>query len=98
LIGFAAFDPLDQVPHNRCAQCNGLQPDAPLVTGQGFPPYGIHLHQECRKFWLEHWMRRKIEVPGPLKPLCAEMECDICLIMGKTPGKCPMGFRSSAPG
>jgi hypothetical protein len=35
-----------------CAQCNGLKADAPLVTGDGYPPGGVHLHRECRRFWL----------------------------------------------
>jgi hypothetical protein len=38
----------------RCAQCNGLAADAPLVTGEGYPPSGVHLHHECRNFWLRN--------------------------------------------
>jgi hypothetical protein len=35
-----------------CAQCNGREADAPLVTGKGYPPAGVHLHKQCRPFWL----------------------------------------------
>jgi putative DNA primase/helicase len=39
-------------PLGRCAQCNGLAADAPLVRGEGYPPSGVHLHDQCRRFWL----------------------------------------------
>jgi hypothetical protein len=39
-------------PLGRCAQCNGLAADAPLVTGEGYPADGVHLHAECCSFWL----------------------------------------------
>jgi hypothetical protein len=41
-------------PLGRCAQCNGDKADAPLVTGIGYPPTGVHLHRECRRFWCSH--------------------------------------------
>jgi putative DNA primase/helicase len=34
-----------------CAQCHGPVPDAPLVTGPGFPAGGVYLHVQCRRFW-----------------------------------------------
>jgi hypothetical protein len=37
---------------DRCAQCNGPEADAPLTRGEGYPPGGVHLHPECRRFWL----------------------------------------------
>jgi hypothetical protein len=33
----------------RCAQCNGELADAPFC-----PSEGVHLHPECRRFWLAH--------------------------------------------
>jgi hypothetical protein len=40
------------LPLGRCAQCHGLAVDAPMVTGEGYPPGGVHLHRACRRFWL----------------------------------------------
>jgi hypothetical protein len=37
---------------DRCAQCNGPEANAPLARGEGYPPDGVHLHPECRRFWL----------------------------------------------
>jgi hypothetical protein len=50
-----AGEELHLPPLGRCAQCNGLAADAPLVTGagDGYPPGGVHLHEQCRKFWLQ---------------------------------------------
>jgi putative DNA primase/helicase len=38
-----------------CAQCNGREADAPLVTGKGYPPAGVCLHEQCRPFWLRRY-------------------------------------------
>jgi hypothetical protein len=47
-------------PLGRCVQCNGLAADAPLVTGEGYPPTGVHLHEQCRAFWLrDHKVTRE---------------------------------------
>jgi Protein of unknown function (DUF3631) len=46
-------DDRDEPPLGRCAQCNGLAADAPLVEGGGYPPSGVHLHEQCRRFWLK---------------------------------------------
>jgi hypothetical protein len=56
--GPAMHAPLDRVEEHkirgRCVQCNGPEADAPLVTGEGYPPAGVHLHEQCRAFWLQH--------------------------------------------
>jgi hypothetical protein len=39
---------------DRCEQCNGFEADAELLTGFPFPAEGVHLHPECRRFWLHH--------------------------------------------
>jgi hypothetical protein len=41
-----------QSPFGRCAQCRGPEANAPLTRGEGYPPAGVHLHAECRRFWL----------------------------------------------
>jgi hypothetical protein len=50
--GTAGEDSTSLFPVGRCAQCNGQEADAPLVTGQGYPPAGVHLHPQCRRFWV----------------------------------------------
>jgi hypothetical protein len=56
--GPAMHAPLDRDEEHqirgRCVQCNGPEADAPLVTGEGYPPDGVHLHEQCRAFWLQH--------------------------------------------
>jgi putative DNA primase/helicase len=46
--------PLHPSGLGRCVQCNGPEADAPLVMGKEYPPAGVHLHEQCRKFWLRH--------------------------------------------
>ena len=63
----------DKQPLWTCAQCMGLAADAPLVTGEGYPPGGVHLHPECRSFWLksngtDHNRFRKVVACPPGTP------------------------------
>jgi putative DNA primase/helicase len=68
---FSMFPARDQpAALGRCAQCNGIATDAPLVIGDGYPPAGIHLHEQCRRFWLRRHRvtRERFVRVGPASP------------------------------
>jgi len=69
---YSPLDKDDERPaFGRCPQCGGTKSDAPLMTGDGFPPAGVHLHRECRGFWLESRFRKIDPAPLPPDAVCA---------------------------
>jgi hypothetical protein len=51
-LGGPAMYSLHASDLGHCAQCDGPQADAPLITGDDYPPSGVFLHPGCRKPWL----------------------------------------------